>query len=474
MTTELQVDLKTETSAIEILSDFIATVPAKHKTEALLRSRRAVLDTIGCMLVGVDEPVARNAISTVSQWGEGNATVVGADICLPSPWAALVNGSAAKAFDYDDWEDPSLTHTTATLLPGILALPTAKTATGSELFDAHIIGVETIIRIGEAINPGHYAKGWHSTSTIGAIGATAACSRVLKLDHERTACALSIATSMTGGLTAQFGTMIKPMHAGLAAKAGVLAATLAANGITARRDALDGKSSFASTTSDATRADFKQSFAKLGKPWAILEHGLHVKLYPSCGGTHRVIECALELRKTHNLKTEDIEAIEINVADYVYELLHYGLPKTIPEALFSFPYCLAVAFCRGRVGLDEFHPHSISDAQVCELAKRVIISTRPAPDRSKLFLKGDPDVVTVKTRSGAEFSHSVDVPHGAPPRFADNNTVERKFFDCASRKLSEEHAIRIRDLIFQSESDWLVSDLRQLLRVVTSIDSKPS
>ena len=470
---EMQLDLEKDSSAIEILSDFIATAPGKHEGEALMRSRRAVLDTIGCMLVGIDEPVARNAISTVSQWGVGNAPVIGTDICLPSPWAALVNGSAAKAFDYDDWDDPSLVHTTSTLLPGILALLDGQTAKGSDLFHAHIIGVETIIRIGEAINPGHYARGWHSTSTIGAIGATAACSRALKLDREQTACALSIATSMTGGLTAQFGTMIKPMHAGLAAKAGVLAASLAANGITARKDTLDGKSSFASTTSDASRADFGQAFARLGKPWAILEHGLHVKLYPSCGGTHRVIECALELRNTHNLDPGDIAAIEINVADYVYELLHYGLPRTIPEALFSFPYCLAAALCRGQVGIDEFHPSSLSDQQICDLANKVTVNTRPAPDRSKLFLKGDPDIVTVTMRSGVEYSHSVDVPHGAPPRFADNQTVERKFFDCASRKLGDKQATGIRDLVFHMNSDWLMSDLNQLLMVANPVDSKP-
>ena len=465
MNTTPKVDLKQYPDAIETLSDFIVTAPMTEEAEGLERSKRAVLDTIGCMLVGVEEPVARNAIKTVLPWGQGNSGVVGTNIFLPAPWAALVNGSAAKAFDYDDWDDPSLVHTSSTLLPGILALMSEQSARGSELFDAHIVGVEAILKIGEAINPSHYAKGWHSTSTIGALGATAACARVLKLNHAQTTCALSIATSMTGGLTSQFGAMIKPMHAGLAAKAGVMAASLAANGITARTNTLDGPASFATTTSDGTRADFNEAFGRLGKPWAILEHGLHIKLYPSCGGTHRVIECGLALQKTHNLIAEDIETIEINVADYVYELVHFGVPHTVSEALFSLPYCLAAAICHGRVGLDEFHPDAISDRRVCALAAKVNITTRPAPDRSKLFLNGDPDVVTVKLHSGTKLTHSVDIPRGAPPRFADDTTVQRKFFDCAQRKVSEAQATAIRNLVFQSGSDWSVSDLLNLLQV---------
>ena len=451
-------------SANQRLAAFISDVAKNHSSEALQRSRRAVLDTIGCMLIGIDEPIARNTLAAVSRWGCGTAPVVGMDITLPAPWAALVNGSSAKAFDYDDWDDQGLTHTTATLLPAILAMLDGRQASGLDLFDAHIIGVETIIRIGAAVNPEHYTRGWHATSTIGAIGATAACARVMGLDTEQTGSALSLATSMAGGSTTQFGTMAKPLHAGLAAKAGVLAATLATEGVTAHTDTLDGAISFASTMSDATQADFGQHLDKLGNPWGILEHGLHIKLYPSCGGTHRVIEAALELREAHSLKPDDIETVEINVSEFLCDLLPYGIPDNPTEALFSFPYCVAAALYWGQGGSRQFLPRAVDDKGVRQLAKRVLISSRHAPLRDRLFLEGDPDTVRVRTRSGELLSSSVDVPLGAPPRFVDDATVEHKFYECAAKTLSTRRAKRISELVFCRNSDWPLLELTSLLR----------
>ena len=449
--------------AVLRLADFVVGAPNLHSDEALRRSRCAVLDTLGCMLAGIGEPVAQTALATVSPWGNGSATVVGSCATLPPPWAALVNGAAAKAFDFDDWDDPGITHTTATLLSAILAVADGECDTGNGLLDAHIVGVEVIARIGKAMNPNHYARGWHATSTIGAIGAAAACARVMGLTAAQTANALSLTASMAGGATSQFGTMAKALHAGFAAKAGVLAASLAAKGATAHSDALDGPVSFASMTSDATKADFERSLAKLGNPWAILEYGLHVKFYPSCGATHRVIAAALEIRSAQNLSPQDIEQIDISVPDYLRELLPYNATEDPTEALFSLPYCVAAAFRWGRVGIDEFLPEATQDKSVQQLAQMVTIYGRQIADRTKLFVAGDPDTVTVRIRSGMTFSHGVDIPPGAPPRFADNKTVGNKFKDCALRGISEQDMAAIRDLIFRSNSDWLLVDLLSLL-----------
>ncbi len=451
-------------SANQRLAEFIVTAPKQHSPEALQRSRRAVLDTIGCMLVGIDEDVTKTVLASVAAWGQGTATVAGSDTTLPPPWAALVNGTSAKSYDFDDWDDFGYTHTTAILLPAILAALCGKSASGFDLFDAHIVGVEAIIRIGDPFNPGHYARGWHATSTIGAIGAAAACARAIGLNIEQTVYALSLATSMAGGTTTQFGTMAKPMHAGLAAKAGLLAATLAANGATAHTDTLDGPVSFTSMMTDASRDDLARSLDKLGKPWAMDEHGLHIKLYPSCGGTHRVIAAALEIRQEHELDPGDIEAIDICVPDYLNELLPYDIPANPIEALFSFPYCVAAAFYWGQAGIDEFKSAAVSNDSVLELARKVSTHTRPSHNREKVFLEGDPDTVAVKTRSGQTLTGAVDVPYGAPPRLADDETVQRKFFDCALRKISTEHASEIRDLVFRADGNWPVAELMLLLR----------
>lgn len=450
-------------AAILRLSEFIASHRSAHSDEALRRSRCAVLDTFGCMLAGISEPVAQRTLKTVADWGAGNAAVVGNRTTLPPPWAALVNGAAAKAFDFDDWDDPGITHTTATLLPAILAVADTGRATGADIFDAHILGVEVIARIGEAVNPNHYAKGWHATSTIGAIGAAAACARVMGLMAAETANALSLAASMAGGATSQFGTMAKPLHAGLAAKAGVVAASLASNGVTGNPDVLDGPVSFASMMSDACKDDFEPSLAKLGDPWAILEYGLHVKLYPSCGATHRVIAAALDIRRAHDLAAQDIEDITICVPDYLRELLPYTATEDPTEALFSLPYCTAAAFRWGRVGIDEFLPEATRDQDVQRLARRVTIHGRQIADRKKLCVAGDPDTVTVRTRSGETLTSGVDIPPGAPPRFAGNATVGDKFRDCALRALRDRDVTAIRDLVLSSGADWPLTDLLDLL-----------
>src|SRR5690606_570811 len=157
------------------------------------------------------------------------------------PWAALVNGTAAHALDFDDNFDPAKAHATAVLAPAILALAEQEDASGAACLDAYIAGLQILGRVGQGLNPYHRNRGWHATATVGAVGAAAACARLLGLDARQAAYALSISTSMSAGFMSQFGTMTKPIHAGLAAKAGVIAASVAKNGIDAGMGTLDGR-----------------------------------------------------------------------------------------------------------------------------------------------------------------------------------------------------------------------------------------
>lgn len=450
-------------AAIRTLAAFIANAPRGYGAVALERSRLAILDTVGCMIFGQSSPEARAARSAVSAWGTGPAMVVGSDVGLPPPWAAFVNATAAHALDYDDWDDPSLVHTSAVLLPAILAATTGSETNGADIIDAHIMGVEALLRIGEAVNPSHYWTGWHSTATIGAIGAAAAVSRVQALGDDETANALSIATSMAGGYVSQFGTMTKPMHAGFAAKAGVFAAALAKAGTSAQEAALDGPVSFRSTTSNVDQEAFLRAFGKLGAPWAIEEYGMHIKLYPSCGGTHRVIEAALALKKDTRIVAGEIQDIEVNVPEFLIELLPYRVPNTRPEALFSLPYCVAAALRWGKVGIDEFSDEAISDEVARDLSDRVRLTTRAFDYQTHLFVKGNFDIVTLTTKDGRTLSASIDIPYGAPPRFADQETVEQKFMDCARRGVTESQGTKIMELLRSPAADWSPVALCNLL-----------
>lgn len=450
-------------TAIRTLARFVAGAPRNYSPVALERSRFAILDTVGCMIFGQSSPEVQAALKAVSPWGEGAATVVGPGSSLPPPWAAFVNGTAAHALDYDDWDDPSLVHTTAVLLPAILATATGEAKTGADVIDAHIMGVEALLRIGEAVNPSHYWNGWHSTSTIGAIGAAAAASRLLMLDEEMTANALSLATSMAGGYVSQFGTMTKPMHAGFAAKAGVFATALARAGTTAQHAALDGPVSFRTTTTDLDPDAFLMAFSKLGAPWAIEEHGMHIKFYPSCGGTHRVIEAALNVQQENRIDPSQVQDIEVNVPEFLIELLPYKVPLTRPEALFSLPYCTAAALRWGKVGIDEFSDAALQDEMVQDLSARVRLTTREFDYKTHLFVEGNHDVVSVTTKDGSRHSASIDIPYGAPPRFAEREMVEQKFMDCARRGVPEKQAVKIMEMLRDPGSDWSPEDLCKLL-----------
>lgn len=449
--------------AIDALAAFVARAPRSYSSLAVERSRMALMDTIGCMLFGQSTKESRAVFDGVAAWGCGDAIVVGSSNRLAPPWAAVVNGVSAHCLDYDDWDDVSLAHTSAVLVPAILAAATGKDLSGVDILDAHIAGVEVTMRLGEALNPSHYWQGWHTTSTIGPIGSAAAVCRLLGYDSKVTACALSLATSMAGGLTVQFGSMAKPLHAGLAAKAGVMAASLAASGVTGNSKVLEGPTGMISAMSEASPEMLQQALAKLGNPWAIEEYGMHIKIYPSCGGTHRIIDAAVNLQKKHKIDVAQIKKVKVLVPSFLEDLLPYKVPLDRPQALFSFPYCAAVALYRGEVGVAEFDDDALFDASIRDLAGRVETSFREIEYSGSLFKDGDFDQVTVELRSGEVLSEAIDIPYGAPPRFAEAQDVEKKFMTCVSRVQSKAHAARLVELLNRIPADWRVEALDTLL-----------
>ena len=212
--------------------------------------------------------------------GAAQASVIGHRERLPALAAALVNGAAGHALDYDDVNLAMPGHPSVAILPGLLALAELRGSSGREVITAFVAGYETACRIGMALQPGHYALGFHSTATIGSFGAAAACARLLGLDAEATAVALGIAGTQAAGLKSQFGTMCKPFHAGKAAQNGLLAARLAARGFSSRSDLLECEQGFAAThgpdfSPEAALADAREGFSHLRQPLQIPRRLLH-------------------------------------------------------------------------------------------------------------------------------------------------------------------------------------------------------
>lgn len=252
-------------NANEQLAHWAATVSNKHTPLAIERATNAIIDTIGCMLVGIREPVSQKALNAVTQWGYGQATIIGSPYQLPAPWAALVNGTSAHAIDFDDYNEiPSFSHPSAVLLPALLALAEEHNKSGAEVLDAFIVGLEIIMRVGEAVNLSHYNLGWHATSTLGVLGVAVGTARILGLNAKGISAALSIATSHAAGYNSQFGTMTKPLHVGFAAHAGILATQLAIQDVTASTATLDGKWSFLSLLANRKLQDLKYHLQNWG------------------------------------------------------------------------------------------------------------------------------------------------------------------------------------------------------------------
>ncbi len=425
-------------TAVTRFAEWLADVSPDHGEEAYRRARDAVYDTVGCILAGRDSPSATAVRGAIAPWGEGKAAVLGTALRAPAPWAALANGTAAHAMDMDDWDIPAASHPSAVLVPALLALGEERGADGQALLDAYIAGLEVLMRTGEAVNLLHYHRGWHTTSTLGALAAAAGCARLLRLDATRAGHALSIATSMAAGFKSQFGNTIKPAHAGLAAKSGVLAACLAENGLTASAETLDSDWSILTLLAGDAAPGFAAPLDKLGAPLAILEHGLIVKRYPCCAYIHRAVDGLLSLRAEHGLSAEGMQQIRVAIPTKNKEILPFTLPKTPSEARFSMEYCLAVALDQGSLGERDFTADAITREPIRALIPKIAFAGLPVTAASSDLATEEADRVAVVDQEGREHAIEVLYPKGDPRNPLSEAELQAKFEDCARDVLTPE------------------------------------
>ena len=408
---------------------------------ARARAAAAIVDTIGVALAGSVEPAARIVRESVAATANGCA-IWGTSRRASAPDAALANGTAAHALDYDDMCFVSLAHPSAPLVPAIVAAGEVAGASHDRLLDAYVAGFEIQARLGRLMNPRHYQRGWHCTSTLGALSAAAGASRLLGLDVTATAHALAIAASSASGLKENFGTMVKPLHAGLAARDGMLAALLAKDGLTASMKALDGPQGFLHAF-DAESEDLTQQTSDLGARWEILDTGITVKLYPSCAGTHPSLDAILDLRAREGFPAGVVERVEIDVDPIVPTILIYDSPASGLEAKFSMPFCAAAALAFGRVGIDTFDDERLRDPRLIELMPRVTMHVDEEIGRGKPSLTEARVRITLK--GGRMVMLEAHGARGYPENPATVNELEQKFLACAMRVMSEPESRRELD-----------------------------
>jgi 2-methylcitrate dehydratase PrpD len=304
------------------------------------------------------------------------------------------------------------------------------------------------------MNPRHYQRGWHCTSTLGTIGAAAAAARLLGLDESACGHTLAIAASEASGLKENFGTMVKPLHAGLAARNGILAAQLARCGMTASAAAIEGPQGFLAAM-DGEHPSLTEYAADLGSRWEIVDTGITVKLYPSCAGTHPTLDALLDLRRSERFGAGDVESIDVGVDAIVPTILIYDRPATGLEAKFSMPFCAAAAIVDGRVGIDTFDAAKLADPRIAAMQSRVTMQVDPSLDSSAPALTQAR--VTVRLKDGRVLTASANGARGYPERPASSDELGAKFLACASRVLPEAKARLALKMISELES---VADVR--------------
>jgi 2-methylcitrate dehydratase PrpD len=446
-----EVDTALAPTALSRLADFVASARLDDDRETRATVRAALIDTLGCILVGTREPVAQRTREALAGWGTGPSPVFRTGLSLAPPWAAMANAVAGHALDLDDWELPGNTHPSVVMFPALLAVAAERPTSGAAIVEAYLVGFEVMARLGEAVNYEHYDRGWHSTATLGPIGAAAAVARLLGLDRTASAHALSFAVSQASGYTCQFGSNAKPLQAGFAAKTGVLATTLAGAGLTGQPQVLDGPTGFNALMAHGDEARFHDALARLGKPLALAEFGLVVKAYPACGYTHRLVDCALEVYRRPSFDPSGVVAITASMPDFHAAILPFHVPTARVEALFSAPFCIALALARGHVGLSDFAGRPWEDDSIRRLNTMITLERRRPKNPSLNYDPEDPDWLVVRTADGQEHRAERAFPLGAPQCPMSFDQIAGKFETNAGREVGDlaawDEAIDIRPLL---------------------------
>ncbi|MEE2790857.1 MAG: MmgE/PrpD family protein, partial [Acidobacteriota bacterium] len=421
----------------------------------------AVLDTVGVMLAGSVEPAAR-LVRDVAQaeGGAARCSILGVANRTGAGWAALANGTAAHALDFDDMCFVSMAHPSAPLVAAGLATAELAGASGVELLDAFCVGFEIEGVLGRLMNPSHYERGWHATATIGTIGAAAAAARLLGQNAETAARTMAIAASEASGLKESFGTMVKPLQAGLAGRNGVLAAQLAEVGFTATDRAVDGPQGMLVAMQAGTH-DVRDEVARLGRDWEIVDGGITVKLYPSCAGTHPTIDTLLDLQNEYGFTAADIDQVEVGVDTVTPTVLIHDRPTTGLEGKFSMHFCAASAVAHGRVDLQTFEPSGLSDSLTRELLPRIMMHVDPALGVDQPPLTEAK--VVVRLRDGRLCERHARGARGYPSLPPSAQEFDRKFTVCAERAVEPSVATEVLGWLRGLERQPRVAALSDLL-----------
>lgn len=382
-----------------IVETSLETIPP----EAVRVVEEAVFDQVGVTLAGSVQPVGKIILDYGREaGGTPEASVIGGGFKTSVAQAALLNGTCGHALDYDDvggWGHP-----TTVLLPATLAIGEKIGASGRDIIEAYIIGFEVGYNLNRSGRYNQMLRGFHSTAVFGAMAAAAAAAKLLRLDTHKTMMALGIVGSMGAGIVQNFGTMVKPLHAGMAARNGVMAALLAQKGMVATSQVYEGRAGWAHAMFGEDAYDTEAMVRGLGNPYHV-QDVIAYKKYPCCYGNHSMLDGLLSILRENNIRYEDIASVDVDQS-YLSVVMLYDRPATGLEGKFSIRYNTALAIREGAPRIEHFTDEAVKAPALQEAMDKVHIHVRPkwAPATGALR---EPTPVTVRLKDGRTFSKAI-------------------------------------------------------------------
>ncbi|MDP7167127.1 MAG: MmgE/PrpD family protein [Nitrospinota bacterium] len=421
-------------------------------------SRRCFVDGSGLMVAGSTDHSGRIVQAYIKEFGgEPEARIVGTNQTVSAQSAALANGIAAHAMDYDDTQLSNypdriyglLTHPTTPVLAASLAVAELLGSTGEELLAAFMIGFEVECKVAECIKPDHYINGFHTTGTVGAIGAAAAAARLMDLDEAQLRFCLGIVCSESAGLRANFGTMTKPFHAGRAAENGVVAARLAAGGFTSDPTIFDGQWGFMQIMGGGCDPDYL--IGKLGNPWAAVDPGVSIKPYPSGSLSHPSMDAMRDLILEHDIKPDQLKKVRLGTTTRVLQPLRYDDPQNELEAKFSMKYSLGILLLNGgNGGIAQYRDDVVASEEV----KAILDKVEPYVDDEIEAMGYDliRSKLTIEMEDGTVHEKFTDTSRGTPKRPMDREELFEKFTECCSLVYEKDQIARAEALLYKVDT----------------------
>jgi 2-methylcitrate dehydratase PrpD len=446
----------------EALSNFVVETPADAiPVSARENAVKAIADTLAVILAGAWSEAAKPILAYVDS--EGAVPILGTARRTTPEFAALANGTFGHALDFDDVLTMMPAHPSAVIVSALLAGRTAETS-GRDFVTAYAIGIEAGARIGLGIGLEHTHRGFHGTGTLTIFSAAAALARVHLLTIDETRSLFGLCASMASGVQRNFGTLAKPLHAGLAASRALAALRMTRSGITAALDALEGPAGFfAAYGVDASDPD--KAAVSLGKPWVLVEPGLALKKFACTYSAHRGMDGLMQLKARHGFSGSDVERLDCLMPPGGMRVLTFSRPTNGHEARFSMHYALAAGLLDGGYSLASFDDEKVVRPELERYFERVQIwedeacrGDDPEFDQKSQGARGFVQVRVV-LKSGVSYGQRVDVPPGHPKRPLSWDDLAQKFADCAAPVLSPDRSKHAFGLVCNLQS---LKDLQQL------------